>query len=367
MGLKFSVILILSAGLTWWLSGYDSQVTGENHVADIKRRTVRCVVTLIVLALGVSGSMGGGRFGGFVSIATVLPLALMWTGCLSELLSRGVHSLIDSPDPREVDKQHLTRELDRLAALVQQGRNHEAIELCAKLRESAEGSALALEAMLSRVYDEMFAEHFLPTCPRLLEARALFEEGCFEEAESKLNQVLNQEPGNLAAAVLLMRLYVQELRRPGKAHALLQSLERRCELPPGFADYSRQRIGRWLTPRSKVAETTEGIESLLVESKHVNTQTSSAVWPEASVEGLLSSGHLGTAIEILEKQSKERPEDFDCWFKLAEAYGFYCCNISRAKEIVRKIEAKGTFTAEQVRQAKANLQQWQARQPNRAF
>ena len=74
---------------------------------------------------------------------------------------------------------------------------------------------------------------------------------------------------------------------------------------------------------------------------------------------------MGSAIEILERSVKERPQDFDLRLQLAEAYGKYCCNLKHAQEIVAKIEADPTFSRQRVEEAKAKLKAWQARQPNR--
>src|SRR5262245_6860527 len=135
MDLTIPLVLAFTSVLTWWLSGYDSQVTGENRVKDVKRKVIRCGVTLLLVAIGVAAATGGGRFGGFVRNALVVPLGLLWTGCVSELFARGFHSLVDSSDSGEFDPKVVTRDLDRLAELVQQGHNEEAIHLCAKLRK----------------------------------------------------------------------------------------------------------------------------------------------------------------------------------------------------------------------------------------
>jgi hypothetical protein len=138
------ISLALSAGFCWWLSGYDAQVTGEDRRADLKRRAWRCGVTLLLLFVGLG-------FGQFVWIGVVVPLAVIWAGCMSEFLAGAAHGLIDSPDPRKFEPRKAQRELDKLATLVRQGQRREAIALCARLKKSGEVSALAMEAMLARL------------------------------------------------------------------------------------------------------------------------------------------------------------------------------------------------------------------------
>lgn len=363
MDLTIPLILAFTSALTWWLSGYDSQVTGENRVKDIKRRALRCGATLLLVAIGITAATGGGRFGGFVLIALVVPLGILWTGCVSDLLARGFHGLVDSSDSREFDPKELTRELDRLAELVQGGRNDEAINLCATLRKSAEGSALALDTTLFRVYDGLLAGSAFAT-PLLVEAQMAYESGHCLLAESRLNQLLKSAPGNLKAGMLLIRLYARNLHNRNRAQAVLRSFEERDETPPGFVDYARQRLNEWLDPAPERPPGIEGIQSVLVAGKLFEPPEEVIDPKTASVAELLKAGHLGTAIERLETSVKERPQDFDLRLQLAEAYGRYCCNLSRASEIVAKIEAYPTFRPDQVRVAKAKLREWRARLSN---
>ena len=347
----------------WWLSGYDSQVTGENPSADLRRRVARCAITLVLAGLAVGATVGGGRFGGFVCIAFIVPLAIIWSGCASELLSGMFHRLIDSPDHRELDPKELDRDLDRLAELSQQHRYGEAVQLCVKLKESAAGSSLGLEATLFRLYDEMFADG--STSPHLAEVQRLYEEGQCLLAESRLNQVLKREPGNLAAGILLMKLYARNLRNSSRAFALLHTLEEQRGVPPGFIDYARQRIGEWFDPDSARKKDTEGIESILVRKRPVLPPEEEDSDPkDLSIDELLAAGHLGTAIERLETEIREHPQDFDLRLQLAEAHGLYCCNLSRANEIVARIQTDPAFSAAQVKKAQARLQELRARRPN---
>jgi len=358
--LKLPIILAATSIVAWWLSGYDAAVTGENKRSDFKRRAWRCGVTLVLMYAVAGTASGAGSFGGFIFIATTLPLAIIWAGCLSEVFARAFHHLVDSEDSREFDPRKLTGELDRIAGLVRQGRNEEAINLCTKLLKSGEASSLAMEAMLFRLYHEIFTDERIEAAPPLAEAHQLCEEGHCVEAESRLSLLLKQEPGNLAAAMMLMRIYAQYLQRPGKAYALLETFEHRSAIPPGFVDYARQRIGEWVDPAALEEKSAEGIESLLIARKHSTAREHPIDLERTSVADLLAAGHLGTAIEILQAKIDERPQDFDLWLQLAEAHGLHCRNIGRAGAIVAKMEANPAFSTEQIRVARGKLEEWRA-------
>ena len=157
---------------------------------------------------------------------------------------------------------------------------------------------------------------------------------------------------------MLMLIYAQNLQTHGKAYALLGSLEPRPSIPPVFVDYARRCIGEWTNSIEPEKKSTEGVESLLVSG----TQSKAPPIPinpvRGSVADLLASGHLGTAIEILEAELAERPQDFELWLKLAEAHGRYCRNVTRASAIVAKMEASAAFSPEQIRVARGKLGEW---------
>src|ERR1044071_5291894 len=88
MLLTLIFILIITAVITWLVSGYDSRVTGHDKTADFIRRGSRCGITLIFVGIGSWLFMGGGIFGAFICIILLLPLAPFWMGCVSEMSSR---------------------------------------------------------------------------------------------------------------------------------------------------------------------------------------------------------------------------------------------------------------------------------------
>src|SRR6185437_13570508 len=140
------IILVLMAG-AWWLSGYDSRVTGENPGADVTRRALRCGVTLVLLVMAT--------LNGYIAIFIFVSLGVMWASCVAELFARQFHKVVDPEDDREFDPKETERNLDFLAQLTREGRIKEALEFCEKLQKSGEISPLTLEAKLHHLYQEI--------------------------------------------------------------------------------------------------------------------------------------------------------------------------------------------------------------------
>jgi len=330
------ILLSVAAAIAWWLSGFDSRVTGESVKADLLRRGIRCGLTLFLLAIFFSLPY---------SIASAPPmflivglLAIIWAGCITELGARFFHRLVDPEDKREFDPHQSARNLDMVASLLKSGRHEEAAQLCAALKNSGDANILVLETLLARSGIQF--ENDRKPKP-LTEAYRLRSEGKFDEAAALLNSLLAENPSNVDAALMLMRLYVQDLKRSDKAAEVLRALEKQPHIPPGHIDYARRSIQDWA--RKKSAPEVVAL-------------------PE-SVDELVACGYLGTAIEILERKVKEQPQDFDSWLKLAEAHGLHSGNIHRAEKIVQKIEGSPGFSADQIRTAKMKLKEWREAKP----
>lgn len=327
-------MLTVAAAIAWWLSGYDPLTSGEDKDKrwDFIRRIIRCVVTAILLMV----------FYAAPSIATIMiipiTVALMWRGCLSELLARGFHHLIDSDDRRPFDANESARHLDMVASLLKSGRHAEAAQLVETLKKSGDANILVMETLLARSGVQF--ENDRKTKP-LTDAYRLRAEGKFEEAAALLNSLLAENPSNVDAALMLMRLYAQDLKRSDKAEEVLRALEKQPHIPPGHIDYAQRSIHDW--GRKKRAPEVVTL-------------------PE-SVDELLACGYLGTAIEVLEKKIAERPDDFDSWLKLAEAHGLHSGNIQRAEKMVKKLDAGNNFSAEQIQIAKDKLKDWREAKP----
>ena len=332
------ILLSVSAAIAWWLSGFDSRVTGENNKVDLTRRGIRCSLTTLLLAILVSLPY---------SIASAPPMfliaglmAITWAGCLTELGARCIHRLFDPEDKREFDPHQSARNLDMVASLLKSGRHEEAAQLCERLKKSGDANILVLETMLAR--SGILFDNGRKSKP-LVVAHRLRSEGKFTEAEVILQTLLAENPSNVDAALILMRLYVRDLRRSDKAAEVLRLLEKQPHIPAGHLEFARRSIVEWGQKKSAPA---------------------AEVLPE-SVDELLACGYLGTATEILERKIKEQPKDFDLWLKLAEAHGLHSGNLQRAGKIVQQIEASRDFSAEQIQMAKARLEEWREAKPKR--
>ena len=328
------------AGLAfWWLSGFDLKVTGGNKQQDFIRRAARCGITLLLVGmlLGLPGAL------------QVIPmllliggmLALIWCSCIAELFARWFHHLIDPEDKQEFDPNKSLRDLDMIASLVKNGRREEAVRLSRRLRESGEVSVLVLETRLEHLGIKL--ESVQKPRP-LTDAYHLRMQGRFQEAESILKPLLAEDPRNMDAAMMLMRVYAQDLHRPHKAMEILQALEKQPYISPAHVEFARRSIGEW---------------------SHAKPKPEKVDAPPESIDELLAQGYLGTVIEILEQKIKEQPGDFDLRIKFAEVYGQHCGDVHRAGKIVREIEAHPGFSPEQIQKARAKLDEWRKARPRR--
>jgi Tetratricopeptide repeat len=331
-------VLTFAIAVSWWLSGYDSRVTGENERADFIRRAVRCGLSLVLVELAFWSLWRYWRYddqaSGMAYLICMVPLALLWVGCLAEMCSHAFHGLIDPEDRRQFDPNKNRRDLDMLATLVQSGRKNEAIQLCQMLKESGEVSVATLDTLLEHLGVK-------PDCvqkPRpLIEAHRLRGQGKLNEAESLLNSLLMENPANLDAALMLMRLYAQDLHRSDKASEVLRSIEQQPHIALAHVEFARRSIVEWSHPKAK---------EVIAEPQ-----------PE-SLDELLAKGYFGTAIEILEQKTREQAADFDSWLKLAETHAGHCGNIKRAEKLIQQIEANPAFNPEQIQLARTKLKEW---------
>lgn len=330
------IILVLAATVSWWLSGFDPKLTGENKRADLIRRGIRCGLTLLLLAILVSLPRSIASSPALFLTAGLL--ALLWVGCLAEAGARCLHRLVDHEDQREFDPDQSARNMEMVASLLKSGRKQEALRLCEELKKSGDANILVLETMLARAGIQQ--ADFKKTRP-LAEAHRLQSEGKFDGAETILKSLLAENPSNVDAALMLMRLYAQDLRRSDKAAEVLRALEKQPHIPSAHLEYARRSIVEWGQRKSAPVAT---------------------ALPE-SIDELLACGHLGTAIETLEQKIAEQPQDFDLRLKLAEAHGRFSGNIRRAEKIVREIECNPGFSSEQIQIAKARLKEWREAKP----
>jgi tetratricopeptide (TPR) repeat protein len=334
-----TVIVLLAFGFTvmWWLSGYDPQVTGENKTKDFIRRIIRCIATLFLVWI----FFGAGLAISMVPLIMIVPitLGLLWRSPVSELVSRGFHHLTGiTASDCEYNPNKSLRDMDTLASLIRNGRHDEAAQLYEMLKSSGNGNGLALGILLDRA--DIPHESLQKPKP-LIEAYRLCVEEKFLEAEKILKSLLDKNPANVDAAMMLMRLYAQNMHRSDMAAEVLRALEKQPHIPAGHIEYARRSIYEWSQGKPKPG---------------------AVILPE-SVDELLSLGYLGTAIGILERKIKEQPEDFDSWLKLAEVHAKNCGNLHRTEKIVEQIEIKSVFRPEQIQLAKAKLKEWREAKP----
>ena len=313
------------------MSGWDPDLTGGGW-KDLVRRGFRCLAsTALVWIFFVFAPID------YLTIPLILLVMMLmlifWRGPITELFSHGFRRIVGiSTTDRPVDMDEVYRQMERLGALIREGRNDEAARF-AKVLQASGANSLVMEALLERA--GISIDNAKEPAP-LKQARRLRAERKFAAAEILLKALLRENPANQEAAMMLMRLYAQDLRQKNKALAVLQRCRMQPHIPPEVIEFAHRSIEEW--GQEKPAE-------------------SAAPLPE-SVDGLLAGGYLGTAIEILEDRAAGRPDDFDAQLKLAEAYGLYSRDLQRAKKIILAMEKKGRFSEEQIRVAKDKLAGW---------
>jgi tetratricopeptide (TPR) repeat protein len=331
------ILLVLVAALFWWLSGYDSRLSGNHEVRDYVRRAVRAAVSVVIVECAFhflwryahDRNVGAG----WAYLAAGLSLAIIWCGPLSHLGAQLFRSLIDPDDTRGFHPDQEARLLEQIAMLIRSEKKDEAILMCNALKASGEVSPAALDMTLAHL--GVTIENAGIDKP-LATAHRLRLQGEFEQAISILKSLLNKNPRNVDAAMPLMRIYAQDLRRPDKARQVLEDLGKQPHVSRAHLDFALNSITEWSQSR---------------QPPPVPSQ------PAASIDELVSHGFIGTAIETLEEQVEAKPEDFDLQLKLAGLYARHANNIPAAERVVRQMQNR--FSPEQLELARAQLWEWQ--------
>ncbi len=340
------MVLLPVGAIFWWLSGFDSRVTGENFREDLIRRLVRCGISLVLAEMALINlwrwRTNSDSSSGLTYLVIALPMGLLWIGCLSEMAAHVFRLLVDPEDKRAFDARKVHRDLDQLALLVKAGRKAEALQLCRALQETGDISLAAAEEVLNRL--GVAAESppsSLPAGP-LREAGRLRAAGQWAAAETRLQELLQKNPGNIDAAFLLMRLYAQDQQNPARATAVLDALKKQPHVAASYVEFARRSILEWSQPAppaepESAPATDPGLEA---------------------VDDLLAGGKVGSAVEILEQNAQKQPPEFAVWLKLAEVQGKRCGNLRRAEKIVQQMQNLGAFSPEQIATARAKLREW---------
>jgi thioredoxin-like negative regulator of GroEL len=327
------IVLVLTVmAATWWLSAFDTRLSGDDTGRDYLRRGLRCGFTWLLLAVLLLLPASTAMVPVVAFIGALL--ALTWGWCLAEFFSRGLYILTGAiGSNREFDPHEHTRGLDQLAALLRDGKRDEALQLAEALKATGDANVLAVETLLERAgIPQESSKKLTP----LAQADRLHLQGKFGESETILKSLLAQNPSDVDAALMLMRIYAQDLRRSDKAMEVLRVLERQPHVSASHLVYASRSIHEWGRPKAA---------------------PKGEVLPE-SVDELIAAGYLGTAVEMVERETKEHPENFDAQLKLAEIHAVNSDDIQRAEKIIESIEANRAFSAEQVGRAKARLAEW---------
>lgn len=241
-----------------------------------------------------------------------------------------------STDHRAFDANRSQRCLDAIAHLVRSGRREEAIRLCEEFKKSGEVDAITLDLTLDYLgVKQPSAQIVRP----MTEARQLREQGKFPEAEQRLVSLLQKNPADTEAAMLLMRIYAQDLRQPARAYEVLRELEKQTHVSASLIDFARASIHEWSQTKPEAIGPAE--------THHAE-----------SVDGLIAQGLYGSAAEILEGQIKIQADEFEPRLKLAELYAVHCKNVRKAEQIVRELQASPQFSQQQREMAATSLRTW---------
>jgi len=326
------VVLAAVALLVWWLTGHDKNISGESKRDRHLSRAIRTVAVVFLMALLLWFPSP------LMMFVVPVPVALILRSCVSEIFAHGFVGFLDPSlhDSRTIDLNQTQRYKDTIAHLIHHGHKDEAIKLCEDLKQSGEVDLTTLESTLE--FLGVKQDRGTPVRP-VTEAARLRAQGKFSEAETLLKSLLNKNPADADAAMMLMRLYAQDLRQPARAVEVLRALENEPGVARAHIDFARHSIDDW---------SRSGPE----------TPKPAGVPETAAVDELLAQGFFGSAMEQIEQKIKEQPADPALRVKLAEIHARHCHNLLRAEKIIRQLEGDPRFTPEQAADARARLKEW---------
>lgn len=335
------LVAVITLG-TWWLSGID-QTGSENRRGWYFFRALRCSVVLFLVGVFLWFIEQRNSGYGGVPLLIIIPIGivLIMRGNLAEFFAHGFMRMVDPAfyDDRALDLKKAERQMDVLAHLINSGQRDRAIKLCEDLKRTGEVDETTLEMTLEFLGVK---PERAPQRKPLQEAAQLQTQGRFAKAEQVLHLLLKQNPADIGAAMLLLRLYAQDLRQPGKAAMVLRELEKQPGVAAGYVEFARRSVDEWNRTPVKAVPVSEPPKI-------------------ESVEELLAQKFYGSAVELLENQIKAQPQDFELRLKLAEVQALHCHNLARAEKIVRQLETDVTLSAVQIASAREKLKLWQER------
>ncbi len=240
------VVLALVAVGAWWLTGIDKTVSSESKRNRHLTRALRCVAVLFLAAVFVwFVEQPGMGFAG-IPFLIIIPvsIALLLRSSVSELFTHGFLRFMDPAlhDDRPLDPGKGRRYQDAIARLIQNGQRDEAIRFCEELKLSGEVDLVTLENTLE--FLGVPQVNSKPENP-LTQAAQLRAQGKFAETEKLLKSLLAKNPADADAAMMLMRLFAQDLRQPGRAHEVLRQLEKQPQVAASHVEFARRSIEEW--------------------------------------------------------------------------------------------------------------------------
>ena len=344
--LFLNVILInlLVGGLSWWLSGFDRRLRKDGTRWDAIHRLILCGATLLYLELGIWCVWRWVEYQDAVtlflySLAFSIVMIPLWLGCLTDA---GAHLFVFLTDPvssAPLDLEKNQRDLDRLADLIHEKRNQEALTLCRQLEENHEISDQTAQEIRARLGVEQKPVEEINS---LFKALQLQKAGKWIEAETMLQQLLQANPRDLDVAFGLMRLYLRDLKKPDQARVVLDRLAQQPHISRDHIAHARNSFDEWSRP-------------LPVKSGPSETPTA----PTESIATLIKQKRYGTATEVAEKQVLDRPDDLEGHLQLAELYALYGNNFAQAKKIIYRLRTNPAFSKQQFQMALEKLDGWQ--------
>ena len=340
--IAINLITLALIGLgVWWLTGIDKTWDGQSKRGRHFTRALRTIAVVFLFFILLQAAEGGGG-AETVPLLLIIPvgIALILRSSLSEVFAGGFLRLVDPSlhDTREIDPKCAQRHRDNIAYLIHHGKRDEAVKLCEELKQNGELDEVTLAHTLEFLGVK---QDFGKVTDPLHEAGRLRAQGQFTQAEAFLKARLLKHPADSGAALMLMRVYAEDLRQPEAAAKVLAMLEKNPHTPADHLVFARRSLAGWNRPKPKAP--------------------AEAVLPD-SLEDMLAKGFFGSAIELLEEKIKAQPQDLALRLKLAEIHAVYCNNIPRAEKIIRQLAAEKSFSPAQISSAEAKLKEWRERQ-----
>lgn len=337
-----ALLLFVAVG-AWFLSAHGLRAVATRRT-DYLWRAVRVIITVLLAEATIRVLDWDIGISGFAVYFAVIvpPLLFMWGGAITDVFSIAFSWLVDPDDSREFDPDKGRRDLDKVATLIREGRKEEAIKLCLSLKASGDASVASMDTILEQLGAPQISA--LSAKP-INHAAHLRGEGRFGEAKLILKSQLFRDPANVEAAMLLMRIYAEDLHQGDKAHQVLDALKKQPHISAAHIDYAERSIKAWLSPPVQLDGEVQK--------------------PPESLEELLAQRYFGTAAERLQEQLREQPDNFELHMKLVELQCRHCDNVIGADKLIRQMELSGRFSREQMASARLRLKEWRSVPPGK--